>query len=285
MTKEQEIARFIEANIKSQPGISGARLGALATAQFPGINFRAQFNGFKSFVKQYCGPEVEISVAGPAGDDTYRWTATSSPSEKTGATIVPVPEVTESPWGAFAVTDSPSKLRLNRESGQLDVVAGSSEVLVEPWVEVPKVTTEEYQQLATQFLPQINDADRYHFTKLLHLPDFWDRWFTETRSFAGGKYFRAWISFRFFRLCEIFVERLKKLGVHDDLQPVILERLKQSKAVKKQLRTDEFVETPPGSSRLRQIALSAVRAMPDEDLRRMWLPLGVMSDALRRSNH
>jgi hypothetical protein len=282
---EQEIARFIESQVKAYPGIPGAKLGALATAQFPGVSFRYQFDGLKNFVRRFCGPRVEVILGGPGGDDTYRWTETA-PLDQTTAKISPTADIIDRPWAAFASSDSPSKLRVNRDSGELDVVA-PSEVVDAPWIEVSKVTTEEYRQMASAFLPQISDADRVHFSGFLHLPDFWDRWFAETRSFAGGKYFRAWVSFRFHTLCEIFLERLQKLGVPEELQPLVLGRLKQSKMPKQLLRNKEesLQFSTERSSALRQMALMAVKTMTEEDLRRVWLPLGVVSDALRRSNH
>lgn len=284
MSSEQDIARFIETQIKNYPGISGAKLGALATAQFPGVNFRIQFNGLKSFVKQFCPPEIEIMVGGPGGDDAYRCTTAPS-ADQEGATVSPVSEVTETPWSAFASSDSPNTLRLNRESGELDVVPSSMRPAVAPWIDVPKVSTEEYRQIASSFLSQIADVDRYHFSALLHLPDFWDRWFAETRAFSGGKYLRAWVSFRFHKLCETFLGRLTEAGVSSDAALKYLERLKQSKKSKKELRRDHSMEFGDEQSTLRRIATAAIKEMTDEDLRRVWLPLGVISDALRRSEH
>lgn len=283
MTSETDIARFIETQIKNYPGISGAKLGALATAHFPGLNFRIQFNGLKSFVKRFCPPEIEIILGGRGQDDSYRLTTAPS-ADQQGATVLPVSEATESPWSAFASSDSLGTLRLHRETGQMEVVSTSAEPAAVPWIEIPKVTTDEYRQVASAFLSQIGDTDRSHFAALLDLPEFWDRWFAETRAFAGGKYLRAWLSFRFHKLCEIFVTRLKEANIGTDLALNYLERLKQSKKSKKDARRDQATEPHHQESNLRRVAAAAVAAMTDEDLRRVWLPLGVVSDALRRSN-
>ncbi len=105
-----------------------------------------------------------------------------------------------------------------------------------------------------------------------------------TRTWEGGKYLKPWLAFRFDAICELFRQRLGSLGVADKIVDTCLERLKRSKSADRPVPTaNKQIRTPSQnpSAPLRDIARAALEALSEEELRRIWLPLGVIADAVR----
>jgi len=291
MINEEEIAHFIIERIKETPATLGAQLGAVANARFPGVNFRLSYGGLREFLKKFGGPEIEI-VRGQAGmDDIYRWRGAGAGAEvpsvgvpKTETPVATFPRY-EMPWRIFTVPESHGRLYIHPESGIVQVVQDDDAAPEALFIEVPKLTKEEHRQIATDFLLQIDLDDRGRFQETLQAEDFWQKWFTTTRIWAGGKYLRPWLAYRFDRICDFFRQRLDALGISDSVAAICLERLKQSKAAD---RPNPVAKkrpppiSPTSDESLRNIARVALNAMSEEELRRLWLPLGVVADAVRR---
>ncbi|MCI0557087.1 MAG: hypothetical protein MN733_01220 [Nitrososphaera sp.] len=106
-----------------------------------------------------------------------------------------------------------------------------------------------------------------------------DRWSYEMKAWKNGQYSKAWIDFRFQKLCGLFIERLKALGTPEMSALAILEALKRLKTEERRVSAPtERTFTPS----MRKIAVAAIGGLSDEELRRVWLPLGVILNALGR---
>lgn len=288
MINEQEVAQFIIERMKQSPGMLGAPLGALTNAQFPGINFRLNYGGLRAFVEQFCGSEVEIIRGQWGKDDLYQLRSAGQSGEASGtapASSETAASPIETPWKVFTVPESRGRLYVNPESETVKVAQAAGPVPEPPFVEVPKLTSEEHHRFATEFLPQIEMDERERFQELLAGENFWQRWFAATRTFAGGKYLKPWLTFRFDRICELLRERLRALGISDIAALICVEKVKQSKAADRPVpAVNKRIPMTPSTSigSLYDVARAALDAMSEEELRRIWLPLGVVADAIRR---
>lgn len=281
-SSEQEIARFIVAQVETNRSILGAQLGALITVHFPGVNFRSMYGGLRAFIRQYCSDSVRITE-GPSGKDTL-YSSPSAPAPIVAVTETPPPSETLSPWRTITVPESPGRLRVNPDSIELAVVSDASPVSP-PWVEVPKLTPADHQQLAVSFLSHVEATDREHFSRFTDSAASWRQWYHETRDFGHGKYAKSWSQFRFEGICKLILDRFLGQAIEEPKAIALLEKLK---TLKSNARPPHTVETEFASmntcnvSQWRQFAHEAIDAMSEHDLRRIWLPMGLVVDAVRR---
>ncbi len=275
MNKEEEIAHFIVERVNAGQKILGAKLGASVAERFP--EFQQQFGKLRPFIQKFCGGAVKI--VGHQGNDDFYAPASAPEAAIDAARIAEEPE---SAWRAFTTPGTLSNLCVNTESGEIRVRRSGEPELLPPWTDVQTVTPDEHRRIASEFLPQIDEQDRQTFQHLIQLPDFWQQWFTQTRAFEGGKYSKGWLLFRFNKLCELFLQRLKSLGVGEVVAVASLERLKELKSESRKARETSSIGSPDSAIWLRTIARAALETMSEEELRRLWLPLGLVADAVRR---
>lgn len=279
MTTEEQVADFIAEKVNSYQSITGARLGTLVSAQFPG--FQARYGKLRPFVQRFCQGIVKI-VTNVGKDDIYA--PFSAPNKCADATKPSEP--VETVWRSFTTPGVSGMLCVNCESGELRVRPKEEPSASAPWADVPPVSLDEHRQVASDFLPEIAEEDRDTFQQILQLPAFWPPWAARTRDAAGGKYSKAWQLFRFNKLCELYLLRLKSLGFGDELAKVSLGRLKELKSASRRVCLPPIPWSPDssrGAASLRRIARAALDALSEEELRRVWLPLGLVADATR--NH
>lgn len=293
MINEQEIAQFIIEQVKKYPTVTGARLGSLINAQYPGLFLRATYGGLRKFVERFCG--AEIRVLGKYGkDDVYHHAANPEPVLSEPQLAETVATTTETAWRAFTAPASDGVVWIDVTTAALQVLPKSAVPLGPPWREISGATTEEHRSIAREFLPQIDLDGREPFQKILLEEHFWDGWFALTRDFNNGRYFKQWLSYRFQQLCKLFVDRLQTAGVPDQLRGIALGRLKQSKSLRKEAVRASAPESarhavlPAAAGRsgdaLRAAILSTIENLGEDELRRIWLPVGAIVDALRTTS-
>lgn len=110
-------------------------------------------------------------------------------------------------------------------------------------------------------------------------------WARQMRFFESGKYQRSWVAFRYERLLALFVDRLKGLNFPEGFSDIALDNLRRAKPSK--IKTFRALAAPlsPSLDRsdLRSVISNALADLSEDDLRRVWLPIGPVADALRRS--
>ena len=278
MHTEQQIADFITDEVNASQKISGARLGYALRQLVP--DYRLKFGTLRAIVEKLCATTVGIIPPNGPGDVYY------VPASMLGSAIAETSpkEAPAAFWKAFTTPSSSSTLCFNKESGEFRLKLASDPESPLPWVVVSPATTDEHRKIASDFLVEMAPSDRSAFEDILKSQNFWRPWVDRLRTFEQGKYLKTWATFRFNKLCDLYLQRLKSLAVSDEAAAESLGRLKALKtAAHKQAKpaaTGSPVAPPSSGLSLRRLAIAALEAMSDDELRRVWLPLGPVADAI-----
>lgn len=281
MADEQQIAASITEQVNAAHKISGAQLGFVLTSRFP--DFRQKFGTLRSFVEKFCTDTVGVIPPTEKGDVFYVPASMLSSMQAEA----PKPLEPEPAWRAFTAPKSPSRICINTESGDFRVGLKTDPEPAVPWVAVPSVSPEDHRRIASEFLTEIPEEDRSGFQDIVNLPNFWQPWVARLGTFQQGKYSKGWAVFRFNKLCALFLDRLKSIGVEERLAAVSLQRLKALKSASRDLAHATVPKSPataPSNCSTRNLAITALEEMSENELRQVWLPLGPVADAIRKSH-
>lgn len=279
----QELADFVSEVVRARGSILGCQLGAEILSKVPDLNLRLQYGGLRHFIESDCQGRV-IQIGEQGGDVVYGSASATTPS---GPAQRPSSRGLATEWDAFQRPGAAQLLCVDPISGQTKL-ADRSEAVPPPWAVVPPMTPAEHLGLAREFLPQIDAADQEGFKSALDESNYWPAWVRLLQGPLGNKYRSEWIVFRFDKIRALFLARLKTLGVEEAMAVSILARLKAAKRVPRRAqdvgsRTFEPLHRAGAEdSELRRLARTAIDSMGTDDLRRIWLPLGVIADALGR---
>ena len=235
-------------------------------------------------MKRFCGDTVRITRNQGTGVVVYVPATALNDTTCEGSSP---PEPPDSAWRAFTAPASLSRLCVNTESGDVRVRRTTDPEPSPPWVDIPSVSPEDHRQIVSEFLKEISPEDRSDFQHIVTLPDFWQPWVRQIRMFALGKYSKTWPLFRFNKLCDLYLQRLKSLGIGEEPAAESLRRLKALKSASRripQTTTSRSLATPPANLSIRRLAIAALEAMSEDELRRVWLPLGLVTDAIGESH-
>ena len=284
MNTEQEIAAFIVEYVRAAQRISGARLGYELSSRVAG--FRQRFGALRTFVQKYCSGQVAVFPASELGGDVF-YAPASSPTAAEAPTAptstAPALDAQDSAWRAFTAPNSVSRLCINRESADFRVRPKTDPEPLAPWLAVPSATPDDHRQIASDFLAQIAAEDRGAFEEITKLPHFWPSWVTKILTFQQGRYKKQWAEFRFNKLCDLYLARLKSIGLGEELAAESLRRLKALKSASRklaQVTASQPSATSPSTLSIRKLAIAALEAMSEDELRQIWLPLGSLADVI-----
>jgi hypothetical protein len=281
MPNEIEIAEFIVERVNASQKIFGANLGSLLDAKFTG--WREDFGKLRPFVQKFCVGRVKIVGLQGGGDPIY---APASSAE--AAFDVPRPtQREESPWHAFATPGNSNKLFVNSETGEIRIERSEEPEPPSPWVKISQVSSEDHRNIANAFRSQIAPDDLEYFQTIPEASDFWPKWSQLIKNFADGKYSKPWASFRFNKLCELYLQRLKSLNIDDNTAAGSLDRIKAVKTANYRASNKLSQGSPvPQQSAisLRHVVRATLDSLSEDELRRIWLPLGLVADALRKKH-
>lgn len=281
--KEKEIAAFVIDFVKGRGSALGCQLGAELHVKFPGTNFRLEYGGVRRFIDSNCHGEV-VRTGTRGGDDIYSHVSNTTNEIKLTELQHP-DQVTE--WDVFQKPGNRLQLLVNPTSG-MTKIAEEQEAVAEGMRVIPKVKGEEHLAIAKEFLRQIPPPDVTRFAAALGEDDYWRAWTRLMNSMPGLKYKSGWTAFRFDQICGLLAARLKELGVSEVPALAALERVKAVKKLKqaknesgRSFSAAARITATLSDEELRRLAKLAIDAMGNDDLRRVWLPLGVIADALR----
>lgn len=308
----QTVLDFLTRCVKAQPYILGSQLGGKLTRQFPG------FTGLRTFVRLYGGDSILV-VEGQADDQYVHIESLDAPvqlnaepggpppssvhikdptlatKEESKASSGPISSAThpETAWRAFVTPGSGSRVVVNTATREI-LVWPSGRSVESPNQLVEPVTLEEHRQIARDFLDQLIDSsDREQFESILLREDYWDDWYRAIKETLGGKYFSVWIRFRISHLKYLFEDRLRSSTLShfsDLLWQRISDSRKQSVPSALAAESTEHrnspkkVYSPRRSITIRQLAIEVVGELPEEALRSLRLPLGLIADKLGLTN-
>ena len=291
MISAEQIAKFVIDETKSRPSILGSHLGDLVQKKFPEVKLKEQFGKLRSFVENHCAGE--LVVVGKRGlDDIYRHASTSGDKDEASAlpeTCLPFEKPTY--WGVFTNPRSAWRLWMKRSSPELEV-AIESPAPAEDWLELRRMVTDDHRGIATRFLEKLDPEDREQLATILQGDEFWNAWAFQMRTLHGGRYQKMWVEFRRKAISESFGAKLKECGLDDSVNAQIVTQFDGSRQPPRMATVpfSFYSRSTPGTpplgrkiqdSLLRNTAAMVIAQMSDEELRGLWLPLGLISDALR----
>ena len=309
LTTEQDVAQFIVSTVAANPNIRGASLGAKVKRKFPGVIL----GKLTEFINQHCANTV---VAVDQKNLDYIWalrpdnnnapppTSSAPPPTSSAlsssATSLNVSEAVEKPgglnfdltnlsaWKAFTRSDTPGKIAVNPSIAQI-IVVRTSEQILPPFIEIPSVSLTEYQNIALEFVNQMTEPDRQYFKGVVESASFENQWFENITTWQDGRYAKSWGTFRFDALCSIFIKRLAAKGVAEDLSRPCLANLKRIKAKVSREKEAPLIATYNSRTQsgeynisIHDIVANATKSLNEDDLRRVWLPVGVVLDAIKK---
>jgi hypothetical protein len=290
----EEVASLIKQMCLENETVLGTELGNAIRVRFPDLNLKLQFGGLRKFIQEYCAGQV-VYVRAQGGDGVY---AHSSRADS-GVRPEPRPPAASTAWAALVDPNVHTQLAVDPASGALHVYA-DGEALPKDLIHVDKISLEEHRAMAKGFLPQTPAASRSSFEGALSEDAFWWKWMTAFRTLADREIFENWMKWRYARIIALFDERLRSAGLSDDVVAVAIGELRKSKQVKSvstKGTASIAINRPRGvagdlpntrlgvpDNRLRELAHSAIDLMSDGEIRRIWLPIGALADALRRKN-
>jgi hypothetical protein len=135
--------------------------------------------------------------------------------------------------------------------------------------------------MARDFLPQIDERARPDFERVVDIGDFWTHWSTLINRYKTDGTFSNWLHWRTKRIEETFQQRLHDLDVKPDLIPQATANFKNNSSPfpgpAVQQSAAQFGVSGEGT---RTLIHRVVDKIAEEDLRRIWLPAGLLIDEL-----
>ena len=268
----------------------------------PDVDVKARFGGVKAFIRSYLSGEVVCTQDPGSGDQRYRLNTNSdSLNSRSGALVRPDPSVSvPTPWDAFSNPNLPMKVLVIRDSGDLLTVELDADAS-EGVVEIGKLKEEDYRDMSRSFLGGLPDSVPADLQQAGEATPFWPSWSRTLARPEHAAIFRLWLEWRLASVTDRFVARLQNAGLSAELTErarsnLVLWREKASAArrthglprptevrdVLTQAARQNTANTLPSRHRqtrdLRQLIHSAIDRMSEEELRCVWLPVGVIVD-------
>ena len=292
MISIEQIAKLVIDETKRHPWILGSQLGFSIKSKFPDVRLKEKFGGLHSFVEKHCAGEV-MFVGKHGLDDIYRHASVSAADNaKSDLADTSIPAAKPTFWSMFTDPRSAGKLWLKRSSAELEVAIESPNP-VEDWLELRRLGTDDYREIAKHFLERVESEDREHFALILQTDEFWNSWSSAIRTMHAGRYQKTWVEFRREAICEAFRTRVKDSGLDENAVAQATAHFESSRhpprsatvslALSSRLQglASTFSPRPVTNSLLRSTAAMVIAQMSEEELRGLWLPLGLVTDALR----
>jgi hypothetical protein len=145
-------------------------------------------------------------------------------------------------------------------------------------------SAEQHMEIARRFLSEhVPEEHREEFASKIDPQNAfwwkdWDKLFRERLPDAWG----TWLDFRTSRLLNILDDALKEAGLSEDARARALRMVRESRGSGRAPLTSKAGDSARAPGRtFRQLVVSAIDRMSDEDLRRLWLPAGVLYDIFR----
>lgn len=288
------LAKLMEQICLASDTVLGSDLGNAARIRFPDLNLRLQFGGLRKFIQDYCAGQI-IYVRAQGGDGVYAHVS------KVGcdARAAEIPTSTPTAWATLVDPNVDARLAVDPVLGSVHVCAGNDEI-PESLIRVDKISLEDHRAIAKGFLPLTPVASRSSFESALGEDQFWPKWTAAFKTLSDRDVYAGWMNWRHEKLIALFEARLRSANLADDAIAFATSELQKSKQVKSALaKSTPGIGTsrPRGSAsysshsrmgepdaRLRELAHSVINSMSDGDIRRIWLPFGAVTDALRRKN-
>lgn len=274
--KQLLIEELLNSNGKSKGGL----LGNAVKRQFPDVDLKRQFGGFHAFVTHYCSDAI-VRAEKTGGDYWYKLLGNS---DVAGPTVAVVPSHTV--WEAFTNTSIHAVLQVDRRSMKLLVLEEPDKSA--DMMTLQRMTSDDHHSVARGFVARAPSDLQSQLSKILENEDYWPRWKQIINGYPDRRVYFDWMKWRGDQIAALLRKRLSDLGFDE---PEVRELVSQVRAKVKRTpsdRNDHAVQNAETTKspvlNLANIVRFAVADMPDEELRKLWLPVGVVVDAVIRYN-
>jgi len=146
------------------------------------------------------------------------------------------------------------------------------------------MTRENYRQIVSDFISLLSEQQQSDFEGVTSIEDFWPRWSSMINKHQIDGLYQRWLKWRTERIVEFFENRLKQLDVAPTTISEAVTNFKNApKATAQPNRNPPIVRPRENtvSIQLKAVVHGVVDRMSDDDLRRIWLPLGHLIDLLK----
>ncbi len=267
------------------PQVLGTELGEFFSDQIRDLDVKEKFGGIRGLIEARCTNVISTGKSGMDNVYTHRKRLGDIPAGVSKGAGEKESE-RKNPWRAFSNPMLRERLFFSPDNKKL-VVLSEGEEIPEGYCEVQKVTEDEYRKIASLFIQSEFPQNAEEFE--LKGNNFWLPFSKEVGSRGGKTAHARLLSLRMIMLNKFLEERLKSLGLDEDEIEGFASYVRGFRR-KKLLREETLSpERVAGSTHLlpmptgiREIVRACVDTMSEAELRQLWLPLGIMLDALLR---
>jgi hypothetical protein len=282
------LCSIIRRTLEIRRQATGATLGAAIRASYPDVDLKLAYGGLRHFISTYCSESV-VRTPTDGGDDVY--------------SLIDGAEST--PWDAFNNPSIAAQLAVHASTGELHVVE-SETPLPDGCVAVGKLTREDYRDMASRFLEFLPQDARPQFEEALTHDNFWPRWTSVLRHHSSEPVYRDWGSWRLTEITRLFTQRLVDAELSPDVITAATTNLTQSRdktlLARRQSAPSSQAEGRKPDNRmpsrlgeqkdrwtrtdgpsLHDLVHTVIDRMTEDEVRRLWLPVGVVIDAVNQS--
>jgi hypothetical protein len=304
---ENEVADFIIEKLTFARRLTGASLGKTIRDKFSQLDLKTTYGGLSQFINIYCGDKV-VQLGHQGGDIMFALKDTDGEGQS-GSPFIP--STPKELWLAFTNPSAASDIVVDSDTGQLHVDAGD-EVLPNNHFRIQPITKEDYRIIAREFLNDIEKPLQDELQEAVQEDDFWPKFSTILRQHKDEGILDHWLKWREQQILGLFKSRLDQVGLPEDIQLRAIGYLKYSREQKlPTMPKPSLIKTNPSQSMqwslnpkrlaqatqdnryktsdtrstidLRSILHDAIDTIEEVELRRIWLPVGVVLDAIKKS--
>lgn len=289
-----QIVEFLIETLRTSGPMLGAPLGGLLNKTFPSLKGSPGYGSLGTFIERHCAGQIARKEWN--GSDFQFALVARGEAPKASDTT---PKFAA--WGAFLKADLPIQIAVDLKTGDLRTLA-TGEVVDEPWQIVPKLTSVENREIAQLFIQQVAKEDKQIFLDAIQVDNYWPGWSRIVNQTHAAKYKQQWGKHRFEQICARFHERMREAGLNNETAAKALKNLRSDKerhatvakgfaeghpADRLSLPASKLMKFPhtlfkEEDDSLRSIAQRVVCSLSEDELRRLWLPLGEVMNALRQ---
>jgi hypothetical protein len=274
----EEIRDFLIAQLKDsiEPEVTGPTLGGSVKLRYPSLDLRSGYGGLLRFVKDYCGDVIVYTTAeGTGGDVLYRH-KDRAPTRDRAAMA----------WTAFTNPNVKQELALGM-NGELLLHSASSPA---EGTVLGKITTEQYRDMCRSFLESVSPEQKDHLEPTLTRDNFWPIWSQALRDTSDPGLLSRWSAWRLSEIERIFMNIASEREIDTQVAGTAWVSLFNSRTVKKTGTSIRAVGLPyrtsanSSTSDYIELLHAVVDVLSTDDLRKLWVPLGAVIDALRKGH-
>jgi hypothetical protein len=279
----QDVSNRITELVSAAPNqtMLGVHLGSALRGTFRDFQpFHYRCRNLREFIRMHV---PALAEKGRSGQDVI-YTITAEKAENAvqpqSAAVTPTTDglLTQSgyDWKAYSNPGYPFLIGANRHSGMMRTFPQGT-VPPEPWVIIPKPTSETHTEIAREFVSTLSEPCRTSLEAVLRDPKWYVR-FSAAALRSGCS--RQWQAFRRDKLIGLFNSSLRDLSI-----PTFPGAVRHTAMpVRKGIAHATVAPAPPLSeeARLRDLVRQVISELPLHDLRSLRLPVGVVFDVLKR---